>query len=435
MTSAKRSEKVSRPWWKNLTVQVLLAMVLGAIIGGMFPETGVAMKPLADGFIKLIKMVVGPIIFLTIVTGFSHMGDIKKVGKIGGISIIYFEVVTTIALILGMVSMNVFKPGKGMDIQASANHADVSAYVNKAAEPHSTADFLLDIIPHTFSSAFVEGNLLQILFVACMAGVVISGMGEHGRKIEEACERLTTVFFGIIQIIMYVAPLGAFGALAFTVGKYGVSSLIPLGELVLVTAGTLIFFVVAVLGAISWYYGFSVLRFVRYIKEELIIVLGTSSSETVLPRMMEKLQRLGCSKPVVGLVLPTGYSFNLDGSSIYLSMGVIFIAQAFNIDLTLGQQLSLLGILLLTSKGAAGVVGSAFIVLAATIQASGILPLEGLALLLGIDRFMSTARALTNLIGNGVATVVVAKMQKEFDEKKALAEYREHFKNPRLNKI
>lgn len=429
-------DAAKKPFYRDLTFQVVLAIFIGVGFGYAWPTTGEDMKVLADGFIKLIKMVIAPIVFLTVTTGIAHIGDIKKVGRVGGKAFIYFEIVTTIALILGMVSMNVLQPGRGMDIE-HAQKGDLTQITAKAAEQseHSTVDFLMDIIPHSAVSAFSEGNLLQVLFFAVLFGIALASMGDKGKPVTEFMERISQVFFGIIAIIMKAAPLGAFGAVAFTVGKYGIGAMVPLVELLIVAMGTLALFIFAVLGAIARYYGFSIRKFIGYVRDEILIVLGTGSSETVLPRMMQKMERLGCSKPVVGLVLPTGYSFNLDGSSLYLSMCVLFVAQAYNIDLSIEQQLSILGIMLFTSKGAAGVVGSAFIVLAATVQATGIIPVEGIALLLGIDRFMSSIRAATNLIGNGVATVVIAKIEKEFDEKKALETYREHFEGKQIDAI
>ncbi len=427
----------SKKFYRNPTFQVLFAIVLGFLVGDIWPETGEAMKPLGDGFIKMIKMVVGPIIFLTIVTGVAHVGDIKKVGKIGGKAIIYFEIVTTIALILGMLAMNIFQPGAGFDTETSAK-GDISKFV-KAAPPgeekNGVVDFLLHVIPDNLIGAFADGDLLQVLFISVLFGLALSMLGESGKPILASFEKYANLIFRVMGMIMKLAPIGAFGAMAFTIGKFGAESAIPLLKLVLLAIGTMIFFILVVLGTIARYYKIGILRFIRYLEDELIIVLGTGSSEAVLPRMLQKMQKFGCSQPVVGLVLPTGYSFNLDGSSIYLSMCVLFIAQAYNVDLDLGQQLSILAILLVTSKGAAGVVGSAFIVLAATVQATGFLPIEGLALLLGIDRFMSSIRAMINLIGNGLATVLIAKMEKEFDEKKAIAEYREYFGDNTIQKV
>lgn len=419
---------------KNPTMQVLIAIVLGAVIGHYAPSWGIASKPLGDGFIRMIKMVIGPIIFLTIVSGMAHVGDVKKVGKIGGKALIYFEIVTTVALILGMVAMNVFQPGAGFDTENIAK-GDISHYVAASEHTQTISDFILHIIPDNIIGAFARGEMLQILFISVLCGIAVSALGENGAPILASVEKYSSLIFRVMAIIMKFAPIGAFGAMAFTVGKFGIESLIPLLKLVLVAVGAMLFFIFGFLGAIAKYYRFSVWRLTRYLKQELVIVLGTGSSEAVLPRLLEKLQRLGCSKQIVGLVVPTGYSFNLDGSSIYLSMCVLFIAQAYNVDLTLTQQASILGILLLTSKGAAGVVGSAFIMLAATVQATGILPIEGLALLLGIDRFMSSVRAMINLIGNSVATIIIAKTEKDFDETQALAEYRDYFEDSSISRV
>jgi len=427
--------KHSKKFYKNPTFQVLAAIIIGGFFGHFYPDLAVEMKPLGDGFIRLIKMVIGPIIFLTIVTGIANVGDIKKVGKIGGKAIIYFEIVTTIALILGILVMNILRPGDGFDTSAAVATGDISKYVAASQDKISWMQFLMNIIPENLIGAFVKGDLLQILFISLLFGSALSAAGSAGAAISASLDKYTMLIFRVMDIIMKAAPIGAFGAIAFTIGKFGLASAVPLLKLMVVTLGTMVFFVLAVLGSIAYYYRFNIIRFIRYLKDELITILGTSSSESVLPVMMDKMQRFGCSKPVVGLVLPTGYSFNLDGSSIYLSMCVLFIAQAYQVDLTLSHQLTILGILLLTSKGAAGVAGSAFIVLAATISATGFLPIEGLALLLGIDRFMSTARALINLIGNAVATVVIAKMEKEFDEGMAIQEYRDYFQDPAITKL
>ncbi|QCN97144.1 dicarboxylate/amino acid:cation symporter (plasmid) [Azospirillum argentinense] len=421
-----------KPFYTNLTVQVLTAITIGILLGHFYPALAVQMKPLGDVFIKMIKMVIGPIVFLTVVTGISSIGDMKKVGKVGGKAILYFEIVTTFALGLGLLVVNLVKPGSGMNIQAGSLKADAVAKYATEAQNHTTIDFLVNIVPDNVIGAFVKGDMLQILFFAVIFGVALSAMGQKGKVVEDLFEKVSHALFGVIGILMRVAPLGAFGAMSFTIGKYGVSSLTSLGQLMAAVYITMALFVFVVLGSIARLYNFSLLTFLRYIKDELLIVLGTSSSESVLPRMMEKMQKFGCSKHVVGLVIPTGYSFNLDGTSIYLSMAAIFIAQAFNIDLTIWQQLTILGLLMLTSKGAAAVTGGGFVTLAATLSATGHLPIEGLALLLGVDRFMSEARAITNLIGNGVATIVVAKMEGEFDESKAVAEYQEHFKEPAL---
>lgn len=421
-------------FYKNPTMQVLIAIVLGFLVGDFFPEFGTSLKPLGDGFIKMIKMVIAPIIFLTIVTGIAHVGDIKKVGKIGGKALIYFEVITTLGLILGMVAMNIFRPGEGFDTE-HVTKGDISKYVSASQQSHSATDFIMGIIPENLIGAFSNGDLLQILFISVLFGLALSAMGDKGIEIGNSLEKYSQLIFRVMNFIMKLAPIGAFGAVAFTIGKFGASSAIPLLKLLLVACGSMVFFIFIILGVVARYYNFSILQFIRYLEDELIIVLGTGSSEPVLPVMLEKMQRFGCSKPVVGLVLPTGYSFNLAGTSIYLPMCVLFIAQAYHVDMSISQQLSLLGIMLLTSKGAAGVVGSAFIVLAATVSATGILPIEGLALLLGIDRFMSSVRAVINLIGNGVATIVIAKTEKDFDETAAIAEYRDYFEDNTINRI
>ncbi len=418
--------------YADLTFQVLVAIVLGIIVGHLWPDIGTEMKPLGDIFIKLVKMVVGPVIFLTVVTGISSVGDMKKVGRVGVKALIYFEVVTTFALGIGLVLVNIMGPGRGMNVVAGAiNNAEVAKYAG-AAKTQSTVDVLMHIVPDNVIGAFGSGDLLQILFFSVLFGAALSLMGERGKPVEDLLERISHTFFSVINIVMYYAPVGAFGAIAFTIGKFGIGSLTSLGELLLGVLLTMMLFIFLVLGSIARFYGFSIFRFLAYFKDELMIILGTSSSETVLPRMMEKLQRLGCAKPVVGLVIPTGYSFNLDGTSIYLSMAAIFIAQAYNVHLSIWQQLSILALLMVTSKGAAAVTGGGFITLAATMSATGVLPIEGLALLLGVDRFMSTGRALTNMVGNGVATMVIAKMEHEFDETKALQEYQNYFDQPAL---
>lgn len=436
MTQLVLDEKAPqvRKFYKNQTIQVLIAIVVGIMLGALFPDIGKAMKPLGDGFIKMIKMVIAPIIFLTILSGIAHVGDIKKVGRIGGKALIYFEIVTTLALILGMLAMNILRPGDGFD-PSQMTKGDISYYVKEQAAPHSTTGFLLNIIPDNLIGAFANGDLLQVLFISILFGIALTALGEKRKTIEESLEKYSALVFAVMGLIMRLAPIGAFGAMAFTIGKFGIASLLPLGKLLLVACGTMVVFIALVLGLIAKYYDFSIWKLIRYLEDELLIVLGTGSSEAVLPRMLQKMQQLGCSKPVVGLVLPTGYSFNLDGSTIYLAMCVLFIGQAYHVPLDLSQQLSILGIMLLTSKGAAGVVGSAFIALAATVAATGVLPMEGLALLLGIDRFMSSVRAMTNLIGNSVATIVIAKSEKEFDNDMALAEYRDYFENPSLTKI
>lgn len=408
----------------GLYIQVLIAIVIGVVLGVAAPETGAAMKPLGDGFIKLIKMIIAPIIFTTVVLGIAGSQDMKKVGKTGGLALLYFEIVSTLALIVGLTVVNVIGPGKGMDVDVSK--LDVASIASYAApgKMKTTKEFVLDVIPSTFVDAFAKGEILQVLLLALLFGFALQRLGERSALLYEGLERLSEVFFGIVRIIMYAAPIGAFGAMAFTVGTYGVDSLLSLAKLMATFYLTCVVFIFGVLGTIAYFHGFSILKFLRYVKEELLIVLGASSSEAALPGMMTKLERLGAGKATVGLVIPTGYSFNLDGTSIYLTMAAVFIAQATNTPMTLGQQLTLLAVLLLTSKGAAGVTGSGFIVLAATLSAVGHVPVGGLALILGIDRFMSEARAITNVIGNGVATVVVAKWTGDLDTQRMHEELR-----------
>ena len=407
--------RASKPFYKSLYLQVIVAIVLGVLLGHFYPHTGEAMKPLGDGFIKLIKMIIAPIIFCTVVVGIAGMEDMKKVGKTGGLALLYFEVVSTVALIVGLVIVNVLQPGAGMNVDPSALDTKAIAAYTGPGKMQSTTDFLLNIIPSTVVDAFAKGEILQVLLFSVMFGFALHAFGGRGTLVFDVVEKLSHVLFRIVGFIMKVAPIGAFGAMAFTIGKYGVGSLLSLAKLMLAFYATCLLFIFGVLGLIAQAHGFSIWRFIKYIKEELLIVLGTSSSESVLPRMMAKLENLGARKSVVGLVIPTGYSFNLDGTSIYLTMAAVFIAQATNTPMTLMQQITLLGVLLLTSKGAAGITGSGFIVLAATLSAVGGVPVAGLALILGIDRFMSEARALTNLIGNGVATVVVASWTGDLD--------------------
>ena len=414
--TATTNDVVRQPFYKMLYVQVLVAITVGILLGHFYPETGVALKPLGDGFVKLIKMVIAPIIFCTVVSGIAGMQDMKAVGKTGGYALLYFEVVSTIALIIGLVVVNVVQPGVGMHIDPSTLDASKIAAYAQAGEAQSTIGFLLNVIPSTVVGAFANGDILQVLFFSVIFAFALQRMGEFGRPVLEFIDRIAHVMFGIINMIMKLAPIGAFGAMAFTIGQYGVGSLVQLGQLMICFYVTCVFFVLVVLGGIARAHGFSVLRLIRYIREELMIVLGTSSSESALPRMLTKMEKLGANKSVVGLVIPTGYSFNLDGTSIYLTMAAVFIAQATDTPMDITHQITLLLVLLVASKGAAGVTGSGFIVLAATLSAVGHLPVAGLALILGIDRFMSEARALTNLIGNGVATIVVAKWCKELDE-------------------
>jgi len=404
-----------RPIYKSLYAQVITAIIIGVILGHFWPQVGESMKPLGDGFIKLIKMIIAPIIFCTVVVGIAGMEDMKKVGKTGGLALLYFEVVSTIALIVGLVIINVVQPGAGMNVDPnSLDTKQIAAYTGPG-KMQGTVDFLLAIIPSTVIDAFAKGEMLQVLLFSVMFGFALHRFGGRGTLVFDVIEKSSHVLFSIVGIIMKVAPIGAFGAMAFTIGKYGVGSLVSLGKLMGTFYATCLFFVFVVLGLIARLHGFSIWKFIKYIKEELLIVLGTSSSESVLPRMMAKLENLGARKSVVGLVIPTGYSFNLDGTSIYLTMAAVFIAQATNTPMSLGQQVTLLAVLLLTSKGAAGITGSGFIVLAATLSAVGHVPVAGLALILGIDRFMSEARALTNLVGNGVATVVVARWTGDLD--------------------
>ncbi|WP_316157356.1 dicarboxylate/amino acid:cation symporter [Cupriavidus sp. BIC8F] len=405
----------SKPFYKSLYAQVITAIVLGVLLGHFYPQAGEAMKPLGDGFIKLIKMIIAPIIFCTVVVGIAGMEDMKKVGKTGGLALLYFEVVSSIALLVGLLIINIVKPGAGMNVDVSTLDTKGIAAYTEPGKMQGTVDFLLHVIPNTVVDAFAKGEILQVLLFAVMFGFALHKFGGRGTLVFDFIEKFSHVLFTIVGYIMKVAPIGAFGAMAFTIGKYGVSSLLQLGQLMATFYATCLVFIFVVLGTIARLHGFSIWKFIKYIKEELLIVLGTSSSESVLPRMMAKLENLGARKSVVGLVIPTGYSFNLDGTSIYLTMAAVFIAQATNTDMSLTQQITLLAVLLLTSKGAAGVTGSGFIVLAATLSAVGHVPVAGLALILGIDRFMSEARALTNLIGNGVATVVVAKWTGDLD--------------------
>ncbi|MBA0172125.1 dicarboxylate/amino acid:cation symporter [Pectobacterium versatile] len=408
--------------FKSLYFQVLAAITIGILLGHFYPQLGEQMKPLGDGFVKLIKMIIAPVIFCTVVTGIAGMESMKSVGRTGAVALLYFEVVSTIALIIGLVVVNVVQPGVGMNIDPSTLDASAVAVYTQQASQQGLIPFLMDVIPGSVVGAFASGNILQVLLFAVMFGFALHRLGSKGKVIFDVIDSFSKVIFGVINMIMKLAPLGAFGAMAFTIGKYGVGTLIQLGQLIACFYITCVLFVFLVLGSIARATGFSIFKFIRYIREELLIVLGTSSSESVLPRMLEKMEKVGCKKSVVGLVIPTGYSFNLDGTSIYLTMAAVFIAQATNSHMDIWHQITLLVVLLLSSKGAAGVTGSGFIVLAATLSAVGHLPVAGLALILGIDRFMSEARALTNLIGNGVATIVVAKYCRELDEKKLDAE-------------
>ncbi|SFF74713.1 aerobic C4-dicarboxylate transport protein [Duganella sp. CF458] len=404
-----------KPFYKVLYVQVLFAIFCGVMLGTYLPTDAVAMKPLGDGFIKLIKMIIAPVIFCTVVSGIAGMQDVKKIGRVGGKALIYFEIVSTFALVIGLAVANFMQPGAGFNADPHTLDTKSIAQYTEKTKALTTTDFLLNIIPNTVFDAFAKGDILQVLLVAVLFGFALSLLGERGRPVTKLIDEVSHAFFGMVNIIMKAAPIGAFGAMAFTIGKYGIASLLPLAKLMGSFYLTCFLFVFIVLGLIAKYTGFSISRFISYIKEELLIVLGTSSSESALPSLMRKLEKLGASKPVVGLVVPTGYSFNLDGTNIYMTMAALFVAQATNTDLTLWQQLTILGVAMLTSKGASGITGAGFITLAATLAVVPSIPVAGMALILGIDRFMSECRALTNFVGNGVATLVVAKWEGELD--------------------
>jgi aerobic C4-dicarboxylate transport protein len=408
-----------RPFYTNLYVQVLVAIAIGVVLGVVAPEKAAAMRPLGDGFIKLVKMLIAPIVFTTVVVGIAHMGEMRDVGRIGLRALLYFEAVSTLALIIGLIVVRVLQPGSGVGFDpATADMSAVSAYTT-ASEHLSTVDFIMNVIPDTIVGGFARGEVLQVLLFSVLFGLALLRLGPRVHRLVEIIEMTSAALFEVVAIIMRLAPIGAFGAMAFTVGRYGLGSLLALGKLMAGVYITCVFFVFIVLGAIAHATGFSIFRFLRYIGEEILIVLGTSSSETVLPRIMAKLEHLGCAKPVVGLVVPTGYSFNLDGTSIYMTMAAMFVAQASGVHLSIAQELGILGVLLLTSKGAAAVTGSGFVTLAATLAAFPTIPVAGLTLLLGVDRFMSEARAITNLIGNAVATMVVAKWDGALDLERA----------------
>jgi aerobic C4-dicarboxylate transport protein len=418
MTTVQAPKK--KKFYQIMYFQVITAIIIGILLGWLKPDLAAQMKPLGDLFIKLIKMVIAPIIFCTIVVGIGSIGDMKKVGRVGLKALIYFEVVTTLALVIGMTVANLYHPGSGIDV--TKFKGDISTYVT-AAKNQSTWDFIMNIVPSQVMDAFAKGEILQVLFFSIIFGTVLASSGEKGKSVVEFFDKIGHAMFGVVGIVMKVAPIGAFGAMSYTIGKFGIKALIPLAKLMASVYTTMFLFIFVVLALICKFYGFSIFKYLNYIKEEIFIVLGTSSSESVLPRMIDKMEKFGASKSVVGLVIPTGYSFNLDGTSIYLSMAAIFLAQAFGKNLTLGQEIYIIAILMLTSKGAAAVTGGGFITLAATLSATGVLPVEGLVLLLGVDRFMSEARAITNLIGNGIATIVVAKMEGEFDETKCEQTY------------
>jgi aerobic C4-dicarboxylate transport protein len=400
----------------NLTFQVLVAITLGIAVGAFFPGFAPHAKLISQSFINMISMLIAPIIFLTIVLGIAHMGDMKKVGRVGGKALLYFEIVTTLAIVIGMVVANLLKPGLGIH-PVTGDVNKIKVYTEQAGEIN-WSEFFAHIIPHNVFEAFTKGDILQILFFAILFGYGLNKMGSSGDSLLSFFDKMAKVFFNIMKVVMRLAPVGAFGGMAFSVGTYGLHTLLPMAKLMGAVYLTCFLFIFVVLNAICRYYKFSLWQYLKYIRQEILIVLGTSSSESVLPSMMQKMEAIGCNKSVVGLVIPTGYSFNLDGTAIYLSMAVIFLCQVFSVDLSIGQQLSVLAVLMVTSKGAAGVTGSGFIVLVSTLTALKLMPVEHIAILLGVDRFMSEARAITNMIGNGIATIVIAKSENEFDEEK-----------------
>lgn len=398
----------------NLTFQVLVAITIGILAGAFFPEFSSTAKLISQAFINLITMLIAPIIFLTIVLGIAHMGDMKKVGRVGGKALLYFEIVSTVAIVIGLIVANLFKPGHG--VQATTGDVSKIAGYAQQAKGINWLEFFFHIIPKNIFESFSQGDILQILFIAILFGYGLNKMGEDGQSVLKGLDKISKVFFNIMKLVMRLAPVGAFGGMAFSVGTYGLHALLPMAKLMGAVYLTCILFIFGVLNVICRMYKFSLWSYLKFIRQEILIVFGTSSSESVLPLMMQKMEAIGCRKSVVGLVLPTGYSFNLDGTAIYLSMAVIFLTQVFHIELGLGQQISILAVLMVTSKGAAGVTGSGFIVLASTLTALNIMPVEHIAILLGVDRFMSEARAITNMIGNGIATIVIAKSEGEFDE-------------------
>jgi aerobic C4-dicarboxylate transport protein len=417
MTNSPGQEGAYRkPWYRILYVQVLIAVFLGIVVGYLNPGLGKSLKPLGDGFINLVKMIIAPIIFCTVVHGIASMSDVKKLGRVGIKALVYFEVVSTLALLIGLVVINLLHPGAGFNVDLKSlqgEHVKQSQSFAQHAHSLDPTQFLLNIIPSSFFNAFATGDILQVLLVAILSGFAISFMGEHGKPILMAIDLGVAAFFGIMRMIVQLAPIGAFGAMAFTIGSQGLGALGRLGYLMVSFYVTAFLFVIIVLGAIAAFNGFSIFRFLNYIKEELLLVLGTSSSEAALPGMLEKMRRLGCSSTTVGLVIPMGYSFNLDGTNIYMTMAALFLAQATNTHLDVGQQLAILAVAMLSSKGATGVTGAGFITLAATLSVVPSVPIESLAILVGIDRFMSECRALVNLVGNGIATVVISRWEKE----------------------
>jgi aerobic C4-dicarboxylate transport protein len=404
-----------KPFHKTLWVQVAVAILLGVALGYLSPQKAIAMKPLGDGFIKLITMVITVVIFCTVVTGIAGMQDMKKVGRVGGKALLYFEIVSTLALFMGLVVGNVVHPGTGMNIDPSTLDINTVADYAGAAKAQSPSQFLLHIIPNTLVDAFAKGDILQVVFISVLIGLAIASMGRQADPLVRVLDVVMNAIFRVVNMVMRLAPLGAFGAMAFTVGKYGITSLGPLMKLILTFYMTCGIFVFIILGAVCWFAGFNILRFLLYIKEEILLVLATSSSESALPTLMEKLENLGCSKALVGLVVPTGYTFNTDGTSLYITMAALFVAQATNTHVTIGQQLTLFAVAILTSKGASGVQGAGFIALVGTLMVVPTIPVAGMALILGIDRFLSTFRALVNMIGNGIGTIVIASSEKEID--------------------
>jgi aerobic C4-dicarboxylate transport protein len=407
-----------KPLYKQIYFWVLIGITLGILLGHFFPETGQALEPVGTSFVNLIKMVIAPVIFCTVVAGIAGMADLKSVGRIGVKALVYFEVLTTIALILGLVVINVFRPGEGVNAEPPKLSGDAATYVQQGEASH-WYDFIFHIFPDSVVGAFAEGDVLQVLFFSIVFAIALQLMGETGRRITRGVELLGKAFFQVIRIVMYAAPIGAFGAMAYVIGEYGIDTLTSLFSLIMLFYATALFFIVVVLGAVAAFCGINILKLLRYLKEEILIVIGTSSSESVLPQLIKKLEHLGCPRPVVGLTVPSGYSFNLDGTSIYLTLAAVYIAQAQNVDLSIGQQLGILGVLLLTSKGAAGVTGSGFIVLAATLSSIGTIPVAGVMLIFGIDKFMSECRALTNVCGNSVASIFVSKWEGMWDAQRA----------------
>ncbi|HTJ63554.1 MAG TPA: dicarboxylate/amino acid:cation symporter [Alphaproteobacteria bacterium] len=421
-SAVRRKAPAGTPLHRILYIQVLVAIVLGALIGWFDPDVGVALQPLGDGFVKLIKMMIAPIIFCTVVSGIAGVSSLNKVGRVGGKALVYFEIVSTVALAIGLLVGNFVRPGAGFPA-VGADAGKVAQYTGRAHE-QGIVPFLMNIIPDTVVGAFAKGEILQVLLFAVLFGFALMGLGERGRRVRELIDQLSLAVFGVVGIIMKAAPLGALGAMAFTIGKYGPAALGNLAMLIVTFYLTAALFVIVILGLIARFVGFSIFGFLAYIKEELLVVLGTSSSESALPSLMVKLEALGCAKPVVGLVVPTGYSFNLDGTNIYMTLAALFVAQAMNIPLSLEDQLAIVGVAMLTSKGASGVTGAGFVTLAATLSVVPSIPVAGMALIFGVDKFMSECRALTNIIGNGVATIVVAAWENELDRAKLTAALR-----------